>query len=173
MLHGTSASASSWRSPREYGSVLSDTCMQSVRHVALATPSWSESEHLCERALIGLISRLWTRSRSESVREERLRLRVPPGKGMRAIAKTASRACFRLTTCEKATFGSLPCVHRPSIAQVPSPPTHPSPFIHYSQRIQVPRHRSRIVHPFSQQWTTIDDIDGELTVLVLVGEIAP
>jgi len=35
------------------------------------------------------------------------------------------------------------------------------------------RRRPRIIHPFSQQQTTIDDIDGELAVLVLVGEIAP
>src|SRR5215470_14068305 len=69
MTHGRSASASSWRSPGEYGCVLSGISMQSARHVALATPSWSESEHLCERALIGLTSRLRTRSRSESVRE--------------------------------------------------------------------------------------------------------
>src|SRR5438876_9163736 len=49
----------------------------------------------------------------------------------------------------------------------------PGLLIRYSQRIQVFRHRRCVVHPFSQQRTAVDDIDGEPAVLVFVGEIAP
>src|SRR5256714_3407442 len=49
----------------------------------------------------------------------------------------------------------------------------PGLLIRYGQRIQVLRRRGCIVHPLSQQWTAVDDIDGEPAVLVFVGEIAP
>ncbi len=60
-----------------------------------------------------------------------------------------------------------------SVSQISLPLTQPIPLIRRSQRLQVLRRRSRIVHPFSQQRPAVDDIDRELAVLVLVGEIAP
>src|SRR4249920_390252 len=53
------------------------------------------------------------------------------------------------------------------------PLVQPGLLVGYGQRVQVFRHRRCVVHPFSQQRTAIDDIDGEPAVLVFVGEIAP
>jgi hypothetical protein len=50
-----------------------------------------------------------------------------------------------------ALAAALPvCVRRPSVAQVCLAVTQPSLFIRHSQRIQILRRRSRIVHPFPQ-----------------------
>src|SRR5580704_17360602 len=61
----------------------------------------------------------------------------------------------------------------PLVAKVPLALAQPSLLIRYDQCIQVVRSRACIVHPVPEQRTAVDDIDGELALLVLVGEIAP
>src|SRR6516225_1675124 len=60
-----------------------------------------------------------------------------------------------------------------SVAQQLLPFVQPRPFIRQSQHVQVLWRRDCIVHPFPQQWTAVDHIDGELATLVLVREVAP
>src|SRR5690349_9307067 len=49
----------------------------------------------------------------------------------------------------------------------------PGLLVGHRQRIEVLRRPRCIVDPFAQQRTAVDDVDGELSVFVLVGEIAP
>jgi hypothetical protein len=44
-------------------------------------------------------------------------------------------------------------------------------FIRRSQGIQILRARGLIVHPFAQQRSAIDDVDGELAVLLFDGSV--
>ena len=62
---------------------------------------------------------------------------------------------------------------RSSVAQILLALADPSPFIRHGERIEVLRRRARIIHPLAQQRPAVDDIDGELAVLVLVSEITP
>src|SRR5438270_921283 len=62
---------------------------------------------------------------------------------------------------------------RPSIAQVLVSLVVPGLLVWRSQRVQVLRRRGRIIHPFPQQRAAVDDVDGELAMLVLIGEIPP
>jgi hypothetical protein len=61
----------------------------------------------------------------------------------------------------------------PLVAKVSLALVQPSLLIGYGKRIQVLRSRACIVHPVPEQRTAVDDIDGKLALLVLVGEIAP
>jgi hypothetical protein len=59
---------------------------------------------------------------------------------------------------------------RPLVAKVSSALAQPSLLIRCSQRIQVVRRRACIVH---QTRSNVDDINGELALLVLVDEVPP
>ena len=49
----------------------------------------------------------------------------------------------------------------------------PGALVGHGQRVEVAGRRGRIVDPFAQQRAAVDDVDGELAELVLVGEVAP
>src|SRR5262249_51068624 len=59
------------------------------------------------------------------------------------------------------------------IAQIFSALAHPGLLVTVSQRIQVLRRRGLGVDPLSQQRPAVDHVNGELAVLIFVGEVAP
>jgi hypothetical protein len=51
------------------------------------------------------------------------------------------------------------------------PLAHPSLLIRHSHRLQILRRRTGIVQPLPQQRAAIDDVDGELAVLLFDGSV--